>query len=157
MGYYTRSQLITRDKLNNIPNEIIHFCDGGYIHFPLDIYNMEKVMIEFGDYETINDINNNKSKLLDSTLQIINLVEKLDINSFLIEYLEDVGEWYPLMEFFQFIIKDKIIFKESLISNVDENGHLYCESILNFDYNYKDDFFTDYDDAKEKYLKETKL
>lgn len=154
MGHYTKSQLITRDKLNNIPNEIIHFSDNGYTHFPLNIYfDREDIINEFGKYETTDDLIDNKKELSSTFLEIINLIERLEINSFLVEFLVDVGDWYPPLEFIQFIVNNRKIVKESIISNVDEEGILYAETILQYDYNYKDDFFTSYENAKKIYFK----
>lgn len=156
MGHFVRSRLTTKDKLTNIPRDIIHFIKNDYIHFPLQIsYTMEDVRNEFGKYESIEELIEDKSNLLEETLEIIKLVERLKIENFLIEFLEDVGDHYPLSEFMQFVIANKKIVKESILSNVDEEGNLYCESFLGFDYQLDEAPFTSYESAKRKYLKLT--
>ncbi|MTH15980.1 hypothetical protein [Flavobacterium sp. LC2016-01] len=116
---------------------------------------MEDVRNEFGKYESIEELIEDKSNLLEETLEIIKLVERLKIENFLIEFLEDVGDHYPLSEFMQFVIANKKIVKESILSNVDEEGNLYCESFLGFDYQLDEAPFTSYESAKRKYLKLT--
>lgn len=154
MGHFTRCQLITKDKLNLIPVEIIHFFNNDYIHFPIKMScGMDDVRNEFGQYETTDDLIQNKSNLSIQTFEIIEIIEKLGINSFLIEFLEDVGDWFPPLEFIQFVVMNKKILKESIASNVDENGDAYCESILGYDDNYNDAPFTSYENAIREYQK----
>lgn len=114
---------------------------------------MDDVRNEFGQYETTDDLIQNKSNLSIQTFEIIELIEKLGINSFLIEFLEDVGDWFPPLEFIQFVVMNKKILKESITSNVDENGDAYCESILGYDDSYNDASFTSYENAIGEYQK----
>ncbi|TDO99267.1 hypothetical protein [Flavobacterium sp. 245] len=156
MAHFVRSRITTKDKLTGIPTEIIHFISNSYIHFPLQIsFAIEDVRNEFGKYESIEELSKNKSNLLEETLEIIELVERLKIENFLVEFLEDVGDHYPLSEFIQFVVANKKIVKESILSNVDEEGNLYCESLLGFDYQLEEAPFTSYESAKRKYFKLT--
>ncbi|MEN2413255.1 hypothetical protein [Flavobacterium mesophilum] len=153
MGHFVRSRMTTKDKLTSIPSDIIHFINNDYIHFPLQIsFTMEDVREEFGKYETIDELIQNKSNLLEETQEIIELVDKLKIENFLIEFLEDVGDHYPFMEFIQFVVANKKVVKESILSNVDEEGNLWSESFLEFDYQLEGAPFTSYENAKRKYF-----
>lgn len=69
--------------------------------------------------------------------------------------MEDVGDWYPPIEFIQFVVMNKKILKESIASNVDENGDVYCESVLGYDddNNYNNAPFSSYDNAIREYQK----
>lgn len=149
------AQIITKDILIKIPDEIIYFYNSDYIHFPLKNYGgIEDVKNEFGDFETIDNLVKNRSILSSMTCEIIALVDTLKINNFMIEYTEDPGDSYPLSEIICLVIKDNKIVSESILKNIDEDGEFLGDKYLGYDclvWDYRP--FRSYDDAIKKYKK----
>jgi hypothetical protein len=150
------AQIITKDIPIKIPDEIIHFYNNDYIHFPLKNYwEIEDVKNEFSDFETIDNLVQNRSSLSSMTCEIIALVDILKINNLMIEYTEDPGDSYPLSEIIILVIKDNKIVPESISKNIDEDGEFLADVYLGYDclvWDYHP--FRSYDDAVKKYKKE---
>jgi hypothetical protein len=133
-GYKINAQIITKDLLCKIPDEIVHFHNNNYTHFSLkNSLGIEDVKNEFSHYESINNLIKNKSILSEMTSEIITLVEEFKIDSFIILYTEDPGSSYPLSELIILVIKENKIVAESLLMNIDEEGEYLADLYLNYD------------------------
>lgn len=149
------ARIITKDIITKISDEIIHFYNNDYIHFPLKNYlEIEDLKKEFSHFKTISNLSLNISHLSKMTCEIIALVDKLKITNFIIEYTEDPGDSYPLSEIIVLVIKDNTLMPESIFKNIDEDGEFLADTHLGYDcliWDYTP--FKSYDDAVTKYLK----
>lgn len=155
---YTKinAQIITKDILIKIPDDIIHFYDNDYTYFPLKNYwEIEDAKNEFSHFETIDNLIQNRSSLSSVTCEVIALVDELKINSFMIQYTEDPGDSYPLSEIIILVIKDNKLVPESILKNIDEDGEFLVDTYLGYNCLVWDYFpFRSYDDAVKKYKKQ---
>ncbi len=109
------SMIVTKQKTDNIPKDIIHFIDYNYLVLPLDYdaTDIEEIIEEFIEYDTLEDIINSSQKLSDKSKIVIELINSLNINTFVLSHYSEHGEM-PI-DVFDFIIKDsKVIKKKSI-------------------------------------------
>jgi hypothetical protein len=113
--------LFTKDKVKtqHIPEGQIYFSDKGYYIFPLDIDAEESKYItnKFKNFDTLdNAIKNLRNSDKNITL-IINLVESLNIATFLFEHYSDIGT-IPT-DYYTLLVKEKMIYNYPSSAYID--------------------------------------
>ncbi|MFK7833731.1 MAG: hypothetical protein AB8B52_10675 [Winogradskyella sp.] len=129
------SMIVTKQKTDNISKDIIHFIDYNYLVLPLDLdgFEVERIIEELVQFDTLENIINAKNKLSSESKKVINLIDNLNINTFVLSHYSEHGDM-PI-DVFDFIVKE---------SKVIKNKTNDVEDILN----YFTDFTNDIDFEK---------
>lgn len=107
--------LYTKDTVlqESIPEGQIFFEEKGYMIFPLDIdeIEMEKITIAFKRYHSIQDLNQHRESFSNNAKLIIDLVNKLQLKTFLLEHYSD---WADIpTDYYIMIVKDEKIYPDT--------------------------------------------
>lgn len=147
MSKETYSRIVTQETVETHRlKDIVHFYqEEGRLDIPLpfDGIEMEEIRGEFGAYDSIEEMFDDKKRLKKSTTALLDTIQLLGIKSFLLEHLDDM-DW-ATVEFMQWVVKEGQIVKESTQSNTNEDADLYSYLYLGFD--YTDCSYSNYDQA----------
>lgn len=149
----TIAQIITRDIQDSIPFNLVHFfsSDKSYLVIPLDMQetDIQNMREEFGNWESLEEMRLNISTLSENTISVVEIVLRLGLKNFAIEYYFDFSSSSVIEDLIHFVVKDGKIMKPSILSNINEDGVLYSEVFL--DYDFDEQLFYSYAQAVTKY------
>lgn len=140
MGFGNRyiASIIIKKEIE-IPSNIVHFksidFEGNpYIDIPLNMLDIENIRDDFRNFESIFEVNENKEKLSKETNILLEILNKLQLKSFLLESFTDFNPNYWIDDLLIIVVVDGLIIKETIMNVIDEKGNLISDKYGYTDY-----------------------
>jgi len=147
------TRILTTQELPTVPENLLHFFHHGepkVLDIPIDLSasEVEQIRESLKGWDTLEAYLANPSKHSPASNLVFQIIQKLQLRSFIIEHIED-QDWGPMSEFIQIVFKDGNIIKGSTLKNTNEEGDLYSDIHLGLDeIGY---LYTSFEDAVCKY------
>ncbi len=146
------ASIILKEEIS-IPFEIVHFKSidfegNSYLDIPLNMLNIENIRSDFSNYDNIFEVNENKEKLSKETNILFEILNIIQIKSFLLQSFTDFNPNYWIEDLLIIVVVDGLIIKETIKNVIDDEGCLISDQYGYTDYPI---LYRNFEEAKKIY------